>query len=115
MGPLGAQRGWKLGELSNLDQMLDSERLSNLEQMLDLERLSNLEQMSKSGWLSKSGWQLRSVSNECVATWADFKSLYEPGSALRGPRNLKNGTWAIFLVQHVGNGLVIMTPENCRF
>ena len=27
---------------------------------------------------------------------ADFKSLYESGSALRGLRNLKNGTWADF-------------------
>ena len=27
---------------------------------------------------------------------ADFKSPYESGSDLRGPRNLKNGTWADF-------------------
>ena len=36
-------------------------------------------------------WGPRNLKND---TWADFKSLYEPGGALRGPRNLKNGTWA---------------------
>ena len=28
--------------------------------------------------------------------WADFKSLYEPSGALRGQKNLKNGTWVEF-------------------
>ena len=45
--------------------------------------------------LYEPGSTLRGPRNLKNGTWADFKSLYEPGSALRGPRNLKNGTWKI--------------------
>ena len=44
--------------------------------------------------LYEPGGALRGPRNLKNGTWVDFKSLYEPGDALRGQKNLKNGTWA---------------------
>ena len=43
--------------------------------------------------LCEPGGALRDPQELKNGTWADFKSLHEPGGALRGPKNLKNGTW----------------------
>ena len=63
--------------------------------------------------LYESGSGLRGPRNLKNGTWADFKSLYESGSALRWPRNLKIGTWADFKSLYE-SGSALRGPRNLK-